>query len=137
MKTARERTRAAYVGPLQDGVDALGRIVFGPSFQVCIDESLAIESRTLSGKTIPLASLSAGTREQLAVILRLACATVVASDGGVPVILDDVLGYSDPRRLEAMGAVLSEAGRTSQVIVFTCYPDRYRQVGGAHVLRLD
>ena len=101
MKTARERTRAAYVGPLQDGVDALGRIVFGPSFQVCIDESLAIESRTLSGKTIPLASLSAGTREQLAVILRLACATVVASDGGVPVILDDVLGYSDPRRLEA------------------------------------
>ena len=137
MKAARERTRAAYVGPLQDRVDALGRIVFGSTFQVCIDESLAIESRTLAGKTIPLSSLSAGTREQLSVILRLACATVVASDGGVPVILDDVLGYSDPRRLEAMGAVLSEAGRTSQVIVFTCYPDRYRQVGGAHVLRLD
>lgn len=53
-------------------------------------------------------------------ILRLACATIVAPDGGVPVILDDVLGYSDPHRLEAMSAVLSEAGRTTQVIVFTC-----------------
>jgi hypothetical protein len=137
LRAARDRVRAAYVGPLQTRVDELGKIVFGPTFQICIDEGLSITSRTLQGKTIPLQSLSAGTREQLAVILRLACATIVASDGGVPVILDDVLGYSDPRRLEAMGAVLSEAGRTSQVIVFTCYPDRYRQVGGAHVLRLD
>jgi chromosome segregation ATPase len=136
-RSARDRVRAAYVGPLQTRVDELGRVVFGPTFRICIDETLSIVSRTMDDKTIPLSSLSAGTREQLAVILRLACATIVASDGGVPVILDDVLGYSDPRRLEAMGAVLSEAGRTSQVIVFTCYPDRYRQVGGAHVVRLD
>ena len=93
-------------------------------------------SRTLGDTTIPYGSLSDGTKEQLAVIIRLACATIVAPSGGVPVILDDVLGYSDPHRLEAMGAVLSEAGRTTQVIVFTCDPGRYRQVGGAHVLRL-
>ena len=136
LKSARDRVRAAYVGPLQNRVDELGRVVFGPTFRICIDESLSIVSRTLEDRTIPFVSLSAGTREQLAVILRLACATIVAPDGGVPVILDDVLGYSDPHRLEAMGAVLSEAGRTTQVIVFTCYPDRYRQVGGAHVLRL-
>jgi hypothetical protein len=136
LRSARDRIRAAYVGPLQNRVDDLGRIVFGPTFRICIDEALSIVSRTLEDKTIPFVSLSAGTKEQLAVILRLACATIVASDGGVPVILDDVLGYSDPHRLEAMGAVLSEAGRTTQVIVFTCYPDRYRQVGGAHVLRI-
>ena len=136
LRNARDRIRAAYVGPLQNRVDELGRIVFGPTFRICIDEGLSIVNRTLEDKTIPLGSLSAGTKEQLAVILRLACATIVAPDGGVPVILDDVLGYSDPHRLEAMGAVLSEAGRTTQVIVFTCYPDRYRQVGGANVLRL-
>jgi chromosome segregation ATPase len=136
-RSARDRVRAAYVGPLQTRVDELGRVVFGPTFRICIDETLSIVSRTMDDKTIPLGSLSAGTKEQLAVILRLACATIVATDGGVPVILDDVLGYSDPHRLEAMGAVLSEAGRTVQVIVFTCYPDRYRQVGGAHVLRLN
>jgi chromosome segregation ATPase len=137
LRNARDRVRAAYVGPLQSRVDELGRVVFGATFRICIDESLSIVSRTMDEKTILLSSLSAGTREQLAVILRLACATIVAPDGGVPVILDDVLGYSDPHRLEAMGAVLSEAGRTTQVIVFTCYPDRYRQVGGAHVLRID
>src|SRR5450759_1246407 len=136
LRSARDRVRAAYVGPLQNRVDELGRIVFGPTFRIRIDEALSIVSRTLEDKTIPFVSLSAGTKEQLAVILRLACATIVAPDGGVPVILDDVLGYSDPHRLEAMGAVLSEAGRTTQVIVFTCYPDRYRQVGGAHVLRI-
>jgi uncharacterized protein YhaN len=48
--------------------------------------------------------------------------------------LDDVIGYSDPHRLEAMGAVLAGASRTTRVIVFSCYPDRYRQVGEAHVL---
>lgn len=37
---------------------------------------------------------------------------------------------------ETMGAVLAEAGRTAQVIVFTCYPDRYRQVGGASICRI-
>jgi len=136
LKSARDRVRAAYVGPLQDRVDELGRVVFGATFRICIDESLSIVSRTLGDTTIPYGSLSDGTKEQLAVIIRLACATIVAPSGGVPVILDDVLGYSDPHRLEAMGAVLSEAGRTTQVIVFTCDPDRYRQVGGAHLLRL-
>ena len=61
----------------------------------------------------------------------------MAPDGGVPVILDDALGNSDPRRLEAMGAVLAVAGRQSQIIVLTCQPDRYEHVGGAHVVRLS
>jgi uncharacterized protein YhaN len=136
LRAARDRVRTAYVEPLTERVEALGRLVFGPSFEVEIDEELNVVSRTLDGKTIPLASLSAGAREQLAVIVRLSCGLIVAPDGGVPLILDDVLGYSDPDRLEAMGAVLAEAGRSAQVIVFTCYPDRYRQVGGAMVQRL-
>jgi len=136
LKAARDRVRTAYVGPLTERVETLGRLVFGASFEVEIDEELNIVTRTLNGKTIPLTSLSAGAREQLAVIVRLSCGLIVAPDGGVPLILDDVLGYSDPDRLEAMGAVLAEAGRFAQVIVLTCYPDRYRQVGGAMVQRL-
>jgi hypothetical protein len=136
LKSARDRVRTAYVGPLTERVETLGRLVFGPSFEVEINEELKVVSRTLNGKTIPLTSLSAGAREQLAVIVRLSCGLIVAPDGGVPLILDDVLGYSDPDRLEAMGAVLAEAGRFAQVIVLTCYPDRYRQVGGAMVQRL-
>ena len=43
------------------------------------------------GRTIPYRSLSVGAQEQIAIIGRLACATIVAPDGGVPVILDDAL----------------------------------------------
>jgi uncharacterized protein YhaN len=134
----RDEARVSYVKPLAQQVDALGRVVFGPSFHVDINESLEIVSRTLDGRTIPIQSLSGGAKEQLAVIVRLACGQIVTrDDGGVPIILDDVLGLTDPDRRETMGAVLSEAGRTAQVIIFTCDPDRYRQVGGAHLIRLN
>lgn len=137
LRRTRDEARVSYVQPLAQQVDALGRVVFGPTFHVEINENLEIVSRTLDGKTIPIHSLSAGAKEQLAVIVRLACGQIVtADDGGVPIILDDVLGFTDPRRLETMGAVLGEAGRTAQVIVFTCYPDRYRQVGGATVQKI-
>jgi hypothetical protein len=53
------------------------------------------------------------------------------------VLIDDALGYSDPARLEGLGAALSHAGRAGQVIVLTCMPDRYAGVGGAGVVRLE
>ena len=134
----RVEARVSYVKPLAEQVDALGRVVFGPAFKVDVNEDLEIVSRTLDGKTIPIQSLSGGAKEQLAVIVRLACGQIVTpGDGGVPIILDDVLGFTDPVRRETMGAVLSQAGRTAQVIIFTCDPDRYRQVGGAHIVRLN
>ena len=112
--------------------------MFGPDFAVELDDlNLSVLSRTLNGRTIPYKSLSIGAQEQIALISRLACATIVAPDGGVPVILDDALGKSDPQRLEAMGAVLAVAGRQSQIIVLTCQPDRYEHVGGAQIVRLS
>lgn len=138
LRRTRDEARVSYVQPLAEQVDALGRVVFGPAFKVDVNESLEIVSRTLDGKTIPIQSLSGGAKEQLAVIVRLACGQIVTQgDGGVPIILDDVLGFTDPVRRETMGAVLSQAGRTAQVIIFTCDPDRYRQVGGAHIVRLS
>jgi uncharacterized protein YhaN len=116
-------------------------VVFGPSLRVEVGEDLSLVSRTVADgagvdRTVPFESLSGGAREQLGVIARLACAALVEDQGGVPVILDDALGFSDPRRLEEMGALLSLAGRRSQVIVLTCFPDRYRHVGGATVVRM-
>jgi uncharacterized protein YhaN len=112
--------------------------VFGTDFAVELDDlNLSVVSRTLHGRTIPYKSLSIGAQEQIALISRLACATIVAPDGGVPVILDDALGNSDPQRLESMGAVLALAGRQSQIIVLTCQPDRYEHVGGAQIVRLS
>ncbi len=139
----REKAQQAYVGPFRDKLNAYSRILYGPSAEVAVDHStLEIVSRTLHGTTIPFQALSGGAREQLAVLARLACAALVspASEngvvGGVPVVIDDALGYSDPGRLKALGAALGVAGRDCQVIVLTCEPGRYRGVGGAKVVSL-
>lgn len=136
MEEERSEARQAYVGPLREEIERLGRIVYGDGFQVTMDEDLTLQARTFRGRTVPYDSLSVGAKEQLSILGRLACATIVAEDGGVPLLLDDALGYSDPSRLEAMGAVLATAGKDCQVIVMTCMPDRYRHVGSAKIERL-
>lgn len=132
----RDDARNRYVRPFTDAVERLGRVVFGPSFSVEIDQELQVVSRTLDGITVPLDSLSGGAKEQLGIIVRLACAMVVDPADGVPVIIDDALGYTDPDRLETVGAVLRHAGRDCQIIVLTCTPGRYRAVGGARLVSL-
>lgn len=129
----RERAQRNYIAPLRERIEHLGRYVFGEGFQVEIDQSLSVLSRTLEGRKVPWDSLSVGAREQISVIARLACALIVAAEGGVPLIIDDALGNTDPARLERMGAVLSVGARDCQIIVLTCYPERYRAVANARV----
>ncbi len=139
----REQAQQAYIGPYTGKVNAYGRIIFGPEVKIDIDHrDFSITSRTLDGTTVPFEALSGGAREQLAVLSRLACGALVSprqnggTPGGVPVIIDDALGYSDPSRLEKLGAAFGVAGRDCQVIVLTCEPGRYRGVGGAKVVSL-
>jgi DNA repair exonuclease SbcCD ATPase subunit len=132
----RDKANRAYVAPLKDKIERLGRLVFDPSFQVTIDDDLKITSRTVSGVTVPFDSLSGGTKEQLSLIYRLSCSMVVAKDGGTPVILDDALGYTDTERLKLMGAVLAVAAKQCQIVIFTCVPERYAFIGEAAVVPL-
>ncbi len=136
MKEERDKARRAYVAPLKEKIERLGRLVFSDSFEVEVTEDLSIANRTLDGSTVPFESLSGGTREQLSMISRLACAMTVAKEGGASLILDDALGYTDPERLKLMGAVLAKASRECQIIILTCVPDRYSNVGEATVVRL-
>lgn len=129
----------SYVRPFQQQLEGLAAIVFAPDVSFEIDhQSLQVVSRTLGGKTLPWASLSGGAREQLCVLQRLAASALVSGDGGTPVILDDALGFSDPRRLQWLGAAFAVAAKTGQqVLVFTCQPDRYRHIGRAKLISLD
>jgi uncharacterized protein YhaN len=124
------------VAPLKDKIEQLGRLVFDETFQVDISEELLISSRTLRGITVPFDSLSGGTREQLSLIFRAACSMIVAKDGGMPLILDDALGYTDHERLRLMGTVLAKAAKECQIVIFTCVPDRYGNVGEANVVAI-
>ena len=133
----RQEARQRYSGPFKQRIEQLGRIVFNPSFSVDIDQNLRIVSRTLDGDTLRSDQLSAGALEQLAVIGRLACAAIVSpGGGGAPVIIDDALGWSDPDRLERMGAAIAAVGEHGQVIILTCTPGRYAHIGNAITIQL-
>ena len=136
MREERDKARRAYVAPLKEKIEHLGYLVFDESFQIDISEELLIASRTVSGVTVPFDSLSGGTKEQLSLIFRLACSIIVAKDGGIPLMLDDALGYTDPERLRLMGAVLAKAAKDCQIVIFTCVPDRYVNIGEATVVLL-
>ena len=141
LKTTFERRRVEarqrYVEPFKARIDQLGRIVFGPQFAVELDDELQLVRRTLNGITLDIDQLSTGAREQLGVLSRLACAAIVSpDDNGAPVTIDDALGWSDPQRLQRMGAAIAAAGKQCQVIVLTCTPGRYSHVGNAEVISL-
>lgn len=134
---ARDAARAQYVRPFREQVLGLGRVVYGPGFDVEIGEDLQIRTRTLDDVTIDFEMLSAGAQEQLGIITRLACAAVVDPEQGVPVIIDDALGYSDPRRLAAMNTMIGTLSGDAQIILLTCTPERYRGIGSASVVRVE
>ncbi len=133
----RDEARQAYLLPLKKQVESLGTLVFGPSFKVDIAEDWSITSRTLDGKTLPFDDLSIGAKEQIAILMRLAAAQLVANQNGVPLFIDDALGFSDPQKLTKMGAAIAAAGRDCQIIILTCSPGRYANVGNAQVIKLD
>ena len=133
----RRQAHQRYIEPFKERIDQFGRIVFGPTFAAQLDEELRVVRRTLEGATLAVEQLSTGAQEQLGVLCRIACATIVSpDDGGVPVMIDDALGWSDPQRLQAMGAAIAAAGKQCQVVVLTCTPGRYSHVGNAKVVRL-
>ena len=133
----RHEAHQRYIQPFKERIEQFGRIVFGPTFSVELDENLRVVRRTLDGKTLKLDQLSTGAREQIGVLSRLACAVIVSpDDGGAPVMIDDALGWSDPQRLQRMGAAIATAGKECQVIVLTCVPGRYSYVGTAKVVSL-
>lgn len=77
-------------------------------------------------------ALSFGAREQMALICRLAYADLL-KEAGRPtlVILDDALAHSDDLRLAQMKRALFDAGSRHQVLLFTCHPDKWGDLGVA------
>jgi hypothetical protein len=136
MTRKRDAARRAYAAPLRAKILELGRYIYDRSFDVELDDRLAIARRSLAGLTLPFESLSVGAQEQLGLIVRLACSLLVDPTDGVPLIFDDTLGHTDPERLEGMGAMLSHAGERCQIIILTCSPGRFHHIGTARTVTL-
>ena len=58
----RQQARQRYIQPFKECIDQLGRIVFGSTFEVELDEDLQIVRRTLDGITLDISQLSTGAR---------------------------------------------------------------------------
>ena len=112
--------------------------VFPGSEPVLDPERLSLTHLRRDGATEAFDSLSVGAREQLAVLVRLAFATLLAErEGEAPcLILDDALVYADEGRFETMKAILQRAAREMQIIVLTCRPRDYFGLD-ARYLRLE
>lgn len=121
--------------PLQARIDHYIRLLF-PKAALEIGEDLLPALLTRPDNpgepSGPVADLSHGAREQMGVLTRLAYADLL-QEAGRPtlVILDDALVHSDLQRLERMKRVLFDAAGRHQVLLFTCHPDAWRDLGVA------
>ncbi len=132
----RDRAHASYVAPYARAIEKLGVQMYGESFSITVSPDLVITHRHLHGSSVPFAQLSGGAKEQLGILARLAVSSLVHSRGGVPVIIDDALGYTDPERLRRVGTVLGSSESMGQIIFLTCTPARYAGIAGAHTMSL-
>lgn len=128
---ARTRARDTYFAPVLRELQPLLTILH-PGAQLVIDDTTLLPAAlTRNGQQEPLEILSGGTREQLAVLTRLAFARLFAAAGRpVPVILDDALVHSDDDRIEAMFDALHRTSRDQQILVFTCRQRDFAALGG-------
>ena len=82
------------------------------------------------GQAEPIDSLSGGTQEQIAFLVRLAFSQLLAEDGRpAPIILDDALVFSDDDRIERMFDALHRIAGETQIIVLSCRQRAFQGLG--------
>lgn len=136
LETARDEAQQAFTEPLRRAIGELLTVLM-PEAQADITGELDLTGVVRDGAAEPFDLLSQGMREQLGVLTRLALARLLAGDGHrLPVILDDALVSCDAARFERMIQVIRRACRDLQVIILTCHPDRYVQLGAGSVIDL-
>lgn len=136
LRRHRDSAHASYVAPYAHEIERFGKAMYGSSFAVRVSPDLVITHRELNGVLVGFDHLSGGAKEQLGILARLAVAVLVDAEQAVPVMIDDALGYTDPDRLQRLGAVLDGASPLGQIVLLTCTPQRYAAIPGAHVLSI-
>lgn len=131
---ATEGIKTRYFEPVSRAILPYLLQVF-PEATVDLAHGFALKGLTRAGEREDFETLSDGTREQLAVLARMGFARVLAERGAsVPLVLDDPLVYSDDARLAAMCRALEDAGKTYQVILFTCRESAFQKLSGRRLV---
>ncbi|MBY6032247.1 AAA family ATPase [Marinobacter daepoensis] len=119
--------------PLQKHLDHYVSLLF-PEARLEVDEQLQ-PGRFSRGRELGhVGELSFGAREQMGLISRLAYADLLLeADRPTLIMLDDTLVHSDQSRLDAMKRILFDAARRHQILLFTCHPEKWQDLGVAPV----
>lgn len=137
LRIAEAEAKDRFLAPVRARIEPYLRRVFRDSRLTFDAETLHLTGMERGGIEEPFEGLSLGTREQVAVLARLAFAELVAESGAPAlVILDDALVYSDPQRLEDMLLAIRQASQHVQVIILTCRESDYHALG-APLIRLE
>lgn len=133
LTTKRHALTQRLQAPLQKHLNRYLQLLF-PQAQLNVDEHLIPTQllRQVNGTAEcgDIAALSFGAREQMGLISRLAYADLL-QEAGRPtlIILDDALVHSDQTRLAQMKRVLFDAAQRHQILLFTCHPENWRDLG--------
>ncbi len=122
--------RETYLEPVGKRIRPYLEMVFDEA-NVDFGDGFDVTGLTRGARTEMLGHLSDGTREQIAVLVRLGFARLLAERGQpAPVILDDALVFSDDSRIERLFDALQLAAQSHQVIVLTCRERTFEMLGG-------
>jgi len=131
LEAAEGEAKTRYLAPVVSRVEPYLKMLL-PGANIVLDEDLRIAAIQRAGQREDFDVLSGGTKEQLAVLTRLAFAELLLGQGRpATVILDDALVFSDDDRIESMFDVLMRAGDKVQIIVLTCRKRLFTRLGAA------
>lgn len=130
LEGARSEARDAYFAPVAQELKPLLGDLWDDAELVWSDDTLLPMALLRRGTEEPVDVLSGGTQEQIAFLVRLAFARLLARSGRhAPLILDDALVYSDDDRIMKMFDALHGAAGDLQIIVLSCRQRVFRELG--------
>lgn len=136
-RSLRQELEGDVWGPLQQRFRAWVATTTGERFEsVEMDEARTRAFATAGGVRLAPRQLSWGTRDSIALALRLTLAEYTIGGAGGFVIFDDPLVDMDPPRRSAACEAIARFADHHQTIVLTCHPQHAGELGG-HTIRMD
>lgn len=101
-----------------------------PQSTIALGDDLSPATLERDGRADTLDALSFGTREQLGILTRLAYADLLKASGRPTLLmLDDAAVHTDAARRDAIKRALIDAATRHQILVFTCHPELWDDLG--------
>ena len=133
LEAAATRTRDRFAKPVIERLAPYLQLML-PQARLVLAEDLSPHALERGTALEEFGRLSGGTQEQLALLVRLAFARLLADTGSpAPLILDDAVTHTDDDRLQRMFATLQHAAQSHQVLVLTCRQRAFELLGGHRI----